>query len=138
MTDAREALDRIKARAEAATPGPWEAHGSTVAGITGTGDCGGCSGILSPAHEPSCYWSQIAEAGAEDTEFIAHARTDVDRLTEALEAVLSVAGELDRGAETLYEVSFPGSAHHLQAQQAEAAAARVRAAIEAKLSEEES
>lgn len=89
-SDPQQILDRIKARAAEATPGPWEARENTVAAITGTGDCGGCSGILSPAHEPSCYWSQIAEAGAEDAEFIAHARTDVDRLTEALEAVLAL------------------------------------------------
>lgn len=89
-SDPQLILEQIKTRAIEATPGPWEAHENTVAAITGTGDCGGCSGILSPAHEPSCYWSQIAEAERSDAEFIAHAREDIPRLTEALEAVLSV------------------------------------------------
>lgn len=57
--------------AEKATPGPWEAYGNIVAGITGPGGCGGCSGTLSPDHEPACYWSEIAQAGEPEAQFIA-------------------------------------------------------------------
>lgn len=63
-------LDEIAARLEAATPGPWEAYGTTVAAMTGPGDCGGCSGLPSPAHEPACYWSEIAGASEADAALI--------------------------------------------------------------------
>lgn len=78
-----EALRRL---ADAATDGPWEAHGTTIAAITGSGSCQGCSGLVSPAHEPSCYWSEIAAAGEADAEFIAAARTAVPALLDALAA----------------------------------------------------
>ena len=90
-------LAEIRARVEAATEGPWEAFETTVGAITGPGDCGGCSGLLSPAHEPSCYWSEIAGACEADAEFIAASRTDVPWLLgqvelrdKALEAVMAL------------------------------------------------
>ena len=83
-------LNEIEARANAATEGPWEAFGTVIDAITGPGDCRGCSGILSPAHEPACYYSEIAGAGEQDAEFIAHARTDVPDMAAALRAVLEI------------------------------------------------
>ena len=90
MADPRETLARIRKRADAATPGPWEAFGTVIDAYTGPGDCPGCSGILSPAHEPSCYHSEIAGAGEQDAEFIAAARTTVPALLDALEKVLAL------------------------------------------------
>jgi hypothetical protein len=81
----REERDAIRARAEAATDGPWSAYGTVIAAYFEP-NCGGCSGIVSPAHEPSCGIEQIAQADAADAEFIAHARTDVPALLDALDA----------------------------------------------------
>ena len=73
-------LSEIEERLANATPGPWKAYGTTVAAVTGPGDCGGCSGLISPEHEPSCYWSEIAGAGEPDAELIAHAPADLAAL----------------------------------------------------------
>ena len=83
-------LRAIRARVDAATEGPWEAFGTTVGAFTGPGDCGGCSGLLSPEHEPSCYWSEIAGASEPDAEFIAASRTDLPALLAAVEAVMEL------------------------------------------------
>ena len=90
MTDPRETLARIRKRADAATPGPWGADGHVIDAQTGPGNCPGCSGIPSPAHEPACLYSEIAGAGEQDAEFIAAARTDVPALLDALEKVLEL------------------------------------------------
>ena len=85
-TDDRDPREYLQKLADAATSGPWEAHGTSIAAITGSGSCRGCSGLVSPAHEPSCYWSEIAGAGDADAEFIASARTAVPALLDALAA----------------------------------------------------
>lgn len=85
MSTAREALDRIKARAEAATPGPWGCHEDEM--ITGHP----VYRIGSDASEEdvaATHRSLDSDAGLGEAEFIAHSRSDVDRLAEALEAVL--------------------------------------------------
>ena len=64
-------LNEIEARANAATEGPWEAHGSLITSLTGPG-------------------GEVAEASGQDTEFIAHARTDVPDMAAALRAVLKL------------------------------------------------
>lgn len=87
MTDEMTRLDEIEARLAAATPGPWEAYGTTVAAMTGPGDCGGCSGLPSPEHEPSCLWSQIAGADEPDAELIAHAPADLSSLLAVVREV---------------------------------------------------
>lgn len=94
MTDPRETLARIRKQADNATEGPWEAFGTVIDAITGPGDCRGCSGILSPAHEPACYYSEIAGAGERDAEFIAASRTTVPALLDALEKVLELHSPL--------------------------------------------
>ena len=63
-------LNEIEARANAATEGPWEAHGSLITSLT-----------AGPGGE-------VAEASGQDTEFIAHSRTDVPALVAALYEVL--------------------------------------------------
>lgn len=76
-SDPREALDRIKARAAEATPGPWGHYtprGQERDPIFGA----------TPGDEVALV------KRAPDWRFISHARTDIDRLTEALEAVLAL------------------------------------------------
>lgn len=71
-------LDEIEARANAATEGPWEAHGSLITSLTGPG-------------------GEVAEASGQDTEFIAHSRTDVPDMAAALRAVLKLHKEDGHG-----------------------------------------
>lgn len=103
MTDPREALARIKARAEEATSGPWT-HGQATYGIAGNG----------PDHvEISNFTSEGVAAlelhpdVAADAEFITHARTDVPRLAEALESVLDLAAAWDAVADDMNETAWP-------------------------------
>lgn len=79
--------------ADAATTGPWEAYGITVAARTDPGDCMGCSGLLSPAHLPENHIVEVAEANIPDARFIAAAREAVPALLDALDAA---DAELDR------------------------------------------
>lgn len=78
-------LNKIKARCEAATPGPWTACGE---------DRGGCKcGFV---WEPAGDWT-VASCGSDDdfeipdevvkanAQFIAHARTDIPALIERIE-----------------------------------------------------
>lgn len=78
---ARDALAAIRERAEDATRGPWEEMATlppsgevyySVDAVTGRE-------VARLPHNPQ---------GSEDTRFIAHARTDVPALVEALESVL--------------------------------------------------
>ena len=80
MTDPRETLARIRAQADAATEGPWEAEYS--------GEQGNC--VLPPEYQSTreaVAVTRLLSAQA-DAEFIAHARTDVPALLDALEKVL--------------------------------------------------
>ena len=93
-------LDEIEARANAATPGPWEA---------------GCNDrhvlYVTTENEEFCaeYGPELYDSrgffSADDTEFIAAARTTVPALLDALEAVLEIhqdggesQGYLDAGS----------------------------------------
>ena len=89
----RPSLAGIEQRTAAATEGPWEAFGTTVGAMTGPVDCGGCSGLPSPRHEPACLWRDLAEASEPDTEFIADARTAVPALLAAVRDVLALHRE---------------------------------------------
>ena len=80
-------IERARALDAAATAGPWEAYGTAIEAEAGPGGCGGCSGLLSPAHEPACYWSEVAGAGEADAEFIAAARSMLPAAVEALARV---------------------------------------------------
>ena len=91
MTDPRETLARIRKRADAATPGPWEVEPFTWRpghplpesewlGVEATGPVkGGVALILLNDDEDD-----------HDAEFIAAARTDVPALLDALEKVLEL------------------------------------------------
>lgn len=92
MTDPRETLARIRAQADAATPGPWETDGTgevsqhwsrpepweTVVG-TGVSCMSYCYGGSAKGVER-----------VEDAAFIAAARTNVPALADALDAVLEL------------------------------------------------
>lgn len=83
-------LDEIEARANAATPGPWEWEGEAKA----EWEIGANSLVPSRRpDDPVLYGYGYDASGIEvkspaDAEFIAHARTDVPALLDALEKVL--------------------------------------------------
>jgi hypothetical protein len=96
-----EYLREIQARCEAATPGPWEAWTEEP------GDCVVVSQGYESAPEDGKWICNVGPDGltgaypvgvafnreSEDTEFIAHARTDV---AELLEEVERLKAELER------------------------------------------
>ena len=85
-------LDEIEARANAATEGPWEWEGEAK------GEWEEGANSLVPSRRPDdpvLYGYGYDASGIEvsndaDAEFIAHARTDVPALVEALRAVLNL------------------------------------------------
>jgi hypothetical protein len=86
-TDEREALDIdvIRARAEAATPGPWEAVAETVADVlTQYVKAPRLTVCETGAVPPPSEWS--SDTTLADAEFIAHARTDMPALLDLLAA----------------------------------------------------
>lgn len=70
-------LEQIRARADAATPGPWYVE-----------QMGNHHEDVLALSEDGSY--VIAEHAGDDAEFIAHAREDVPRLLDALQAVLDM------------------------------------------------
>ena len=89
--DPRETLARIRAQADAATDGPWEADGleGTITSKT--------DGLVTDPQGPYLVVDGITRWAESDAEFIAAARTDVPWLLEqvgirdkALEAVLEL------------------------------------------------
>ena len=78
-------LDQIEARANAATPGPWEAgcNDRHVLYVTTENE------EFCAEYGPELYDSQGFFSDA-DTEFIAHARTDMPDMAAALRAVLEI------------------------------------------------
>lgn len=68
-------LEAVRARVAAATPGPWQRHGSDVR-AEGVGD------LLFRGRDGSAEVRRQADA---DAEFVAHAREDVLRLLSLLE-----------------------------------------------------
>ena len=107
----RPSLAGIEQRTAAATEGPWEAYEGTVGAMTGPRDCGGCSSLVSPRHEPARFWSEVARAAPADAELIAHARMDLVDLTAAVRDVLKAAAPHWEN-QTRREAKFnrPGSA----------------------------
>ena len=70
-------LDEIQARADHATDGVW--------GVDGYDQC---YVVSSDADDDGRPWMDCRVSNADDAVFIAHARTDVPRLVEALRRVL--------------------------------------------------
>ncbi len=77
-------LDEIKARAAAATEGPW-VNDSTEIGRPFPG-----TDTIDVWVAESCHPNGDGIDGEADAEFIAHARTDVPTLVAAVEAVLAL------------------------------------------------
>jgi hypothetical protein len=95
---ARDVLAGIKARAEAATPGPWEAMCSDSGHSKYELDC---SVITSDIGDSICDLEGLDRVtlnerykgeGDRDAYFIAAARSDLPRLVAAVEAVLDLHG----------------------------------------------
>jgi hypothetical protein len=140
-------LAEIRQREQAATPEPWSLEYELC-------DCGGENGfghqdypyairtsvphilrVEGEAHLDGDYvHSEISELTFRDVEFIVAARTDMPRLLAIPEALLKLAAEFDRPA------SGPRDPNPVVAMEAMAfmhAAARIRSAIAAALTGEE-
>ena len=79
--------DAIRARCEAATPGPWTAiiGGSDFANVYIYGSC--YMPIADLRRDDDYKYSDVdMDKAADDAEFIAHARQDIPELLDALEA----------------------------------------------------
>jgi hypothetical protein len=77
MSVITDTLNAIKARAEAATPGPWIAHHYD------RGFSHSAYSAVEGEHNSIC-----TDASAEDSDFIAHSREDIERLVAALEKAM--------------------------------------------------
>ena len=89
-------LDAIKARAEAATEGPWTWSGSeapVLGGYAGT-SYRYSEEVIEAEHHGECGCRSLCQleltVGKADGEFIAHARQDIPALLAALESVLEL------------------------------------------------
>ena len=91
-------LDEIKARAAAATGGPWKWDNRripTLNGMAGSRDVYRYeTEVIEADHNGECGCRSACQldltVGPADAEFIAHARTDVPVLVAAVEAVLKL------------------------------------------------
>ncbi|MEU3847167.1 hypothetical protein AB0E44_09240 [Micrococcus terreus] len=127
MTDPRETLARIRARADAATEGPWEA---------GPREDGLAEVNTAPAHAPwmtdttrPVVYEVVNQAFRADAEFIAHARTDIPVMDAALTAALDALDDLDSKHQIHGHECLCGFASARSRSRAEHLTAEVRAAI---------
>ena len=74
-------LDKIRARAEAATPGPWVAHGNTVEQVK----TGGHQVVGTKLTGPKYMTYERLTTKNEDATFIAHSREDISYLLAEVE-----------------------------------------------------
>ena len=83
-----ESLDAIKARAEAATDGPWlvDPHADSE---NGAGICNESDAVIGGGMEGNYPCSPVGVYEEADAQFIAHARSDVPALVAAVQAVLA-------------------------------------------------
>ena len=84
MTDPRETLARIRRRADAATEGPWQKNQYEPYPGHDHGDVSICG---RQGNVTVAYWYYDDKYETADAEFIAHARTAVPALLDALEKV---------------------------------------------------
>lgn len=78
-------LDEIQARADAATNGPWAAIERALGDVYIAE-----LGMYGVAWDEPAEWHDSDEASLADADFIAHARTDVDRLVAFAKAVMAL------------------------------------------------
>lgn len=108
MTKLSETLSRlaeIKARAEKATPGPWEVEGPETETYRPGGKCDGIRTLANPSQclgRDREYFPSIvvADSGVYppcllDAEFIVSARTDVPDMADALEEARALLERLE-------------------------------------------
>jgi len=92
VTDARTYLAGIKERADAATAGPWrwdESFGDEGdTGLALTSDSG--AEVVGAYNHHCCSFRDDPSVEDNDAEFIAHSRTDLPRVADALLAVLEL------------------------------------------------
>lgn len=86
MSDLTEQLDAIKARAEAATEGPWTRWqvGTSLDQMSLT------TMVVSDTARLNICDTSDDSTGRADAEFIAHSREDIPRLVTAVETVLEL------------------------------------------------
>jgi hypothetical protein len=107
-------LDAIKARANAATPGPWSGDptGTVCADADLIPDPKG--GEILPADGPmevaECYRNERPDERARNAEFIARAREDVPALLAQVERFEAARANLQRNAEVLADELVQASA----------------------------
>ena len=110
----KDDLAEIRARVDEATEGPWGApeRDGPYATVTDADTCEALFVAIDAGNSPE-----------RDMEFIAHARTDVPRLLDAVEAVLAILNEYPPpNADAVGEYSLVENARR-------AVAARIRRAI---------
>lgn len=83
-TEILRALDAIRKRVDAATPGPWLFEYNNDVYSTGTDDDAFVEWFEGPF--------EIRDAKKDDVEFTGHSRTDLDVLERALRVVLDYSG----------------------------------------------
>ena len=118
MTDPRETLAEIQARAEKATPGPWEDWG----GVDANGVTRASGPITWDDHGGEVFKPA-------DADFIAHARTDVPVMAAALTAALHALDDLDSKHQIHGHECLCGFASARSRSRTEHLTAEVRAAI---------
>jgi hypothetical protein len=99
--DTRPDLDAIRARVDAATPGPWRTLGTGVAGGDHWYVCDDGQSLASIASNDG----ENEDQREPDAEFIAHAREDIPALLDALAAERGRADEARRLLSTRVEAS---------------------------------
>lgn len=104
MSDQTAILAEIKARADAATEGPWES--GKYAPVRRAGDYYEVVwlDVDTSAPGPASYGVGIGEF---DAEFICHAREDVPRLVAAVEAVLAIHCDEDGDCDVCEPLAWP-------------------------------
>lgn len=98
MTITKERLAEIKARAEAATPGPWEPfewYHSDDGGWAAVGP----HHVDVDGYEPDEPGSLIHERATLDAAFISAARTDVPDLVAEVERLRELISDIEAGAD---------------------------------------
>lgn len=90
-TDLDDTLANIRARAEAATPGPWTAEPAGSEGHHVFAPEGSRAPMRGRARVATCTWLDWYEAEA-DAEFIAHGRADVELLLNLVDDLRSRIG----------------------------------------------
>jgi hypothetical protein len=108
MTPLDEFLASVKERAEKATPGPWKSYRESM----GPGSAipnGKCFIVHVLPDGEEIGFCDVQDAGNRDAPFIAHARSDVDRLVAMVEA----GQKLSRGIAAEYADQTQGPSETL-------------------------